>query len=199
MKTKILIKRVFCFALVIFVALFCCSTALAVDIDGDGIDDDATQYIEPETEPVYTEPAATQLVDTTMPALTEQQTYAPTEPETEPQAQVSEPSEPETEATQQTESDAYAAQYVDTDPAPSIDIEVPTLAKTISTKKYSTNYTAGLVSWACVIIGTIVIAVVLISTKASGRMGNGRQRYDDGNRMNSNKRLLNDEYYGGRR
>lgn len=199
MKSKIVIKRVFCFALIIFVILFCCATASAVDTDGDGIDDDVTQYIEPETEPEYTESIASQPVEATTPELTEQQTYPPTEPETESPAQTSEPHEQETEAPQQTESTAYIAQYVDTEPAPSIDIEVPTLAKTISTKKYSTNYTAGLVSWVCVIIGTIVIAVVLISTKASGRRGNGRQRYDDGNRMSSNQHLLNEEYYGSRR
>ena len=45
----------------------------------------------------------------------------------------------------------------------------PTQAKTVSDKEYSTNYTEGIVSWMCVAVGVLVIAVVMISTKAGGR------------------------------
>ena len=40
--------------------------------------------------------------------------------------------------------------------------------KSVSKKTYSTDYTAGIVSWICVGVGVIVIIVMLVSTKISG-------------------------------
>lgn len=45
----------------------------------------------------------------------------------------------------------------------------PTVAKTVSEKNYTTNNAAGIASWICVLVGTTVLAVVIISTKAGGR------------------------------
>ena len=44
----------------------------------------------------------------------------------------------------------------------------PTLPKTVSTKNYTTNYAAGIISWLCVLVGVIVIISVAVSTKLSG-------------------------------
>ena len=41
--------------------------------------------------------------------------------------------------------------------------------KSVSSKTYSTDYTAGIVSWICVGVGLIVVLVMLVSTKLSGR------------------------------
>ena len=43
--------------------------------------------------------------------------------------------------------------------------------KSVSNKTYSTDNIAGIVSWICVGVGLVVVAVMLISTKASGRRG----------------------------
>ena len=43
--------------------------------------------------------------------------------------------------------------------------------KSVSNKTYSTDNIAGIVSWICVGVGLVVMAVMLISTKASGRRG----------------------------
>lgn len=46
--------------------------------------------------------------------------------------------------------------------------------KSISKKTYSTDYTAGIVSWICVGVGLIVMLVMLVSTKISGRKSKRR-------------------------
>lgn len=134
----------------------------AVDYDGDGIDDDISTVETVETEPVYTEPVATEppyaeetteYVPETEPLPQETTEYVPTE---------TEPYEPETEAPTQ-------AQYVESQQSTTSYIQTPTVSKTVSKKQYSTNYTAGIISWVCVGVGVIVAAVVLISTKVSGR------------------------------
>lgn len=106
-----------------------------------------TEYI-PETEEVYTEPVYTEEPVYTDPVETE--------PETEYVAPVTEYIAPETE-------------YVNNLVTPTEYFEPPTLPKTISQKTYSTNYSAGIISWICVGVGVIVIIVVLVSTKISGR------------------------------
>ena len=40
---------------------------------------------------------------------------------------------------------------------------------TVSTKRYETNFMAGTVSWACVIIGILVLIAFIASTKLSGQ------------------------------
>lgn len=142
-------------------------TVFAVDLDGDGIDDEEPVYTETqteyvETEPVYTE-TQTEYVEPE-PVYTEASTeYVEPEPEeTEEQTEYVEPEPAQTEA--RTEYVAQAPVEQET-----TEFQAPTLAKTISDKQYSTNYTAGIISWICVAVGVIVVAVVLISTKASGK------------------------------
>ncbi|MEE0958252.1 MAG: hypothetical protein UH734_09285 [Ruminococcus sp.] len=103
----------------------------------------------PETEPVYTEPVYTEEPVYTDPVVTE--------PETEYVAPVTEYVPPQTEYVNNVET------------TPTEFFEPPTLPKTISKKTYSTNYSAGIVSWVCVGIGVVVVIVVLVSTKLSGR------------------------------
>ena len=121
-------------------------TAYAVDLDGDGIDDEVVvtepPYVEPETEPPYVEP--------------------------ETEAPATEYVQPETEAQGQDETQ-YQNQYVETQAPDSTEFQAPTIAKTVSEKKYSTSYTAGIVSWICVGLGVVAIAVVMISTKVGAR------------------------------
>ena len=153
MKKEIMFKRILSLIVVAVITFFCSITAFAVDLDGDGIDDDEpvyteapTEYVEPE--PVYTEPP-TEYVEPE-PVYTEEPTeYVEPEPvETEPQTE-------------------YVA------PAPVVqettEFQAPTLAKTVSDKQYSTSYTAGIVSWICVAVGVIVVAAVLISTTVGGK------------------------------
>ncbi|MGB5088397.1 MAG: hypothetical protein WBO03_04250, partial [Ruminococcus bromii] len=76
--------------------------------------------------------------------------------------------QPETEAPKQEETQ-YQNQYVETKATDSTEFQAPTIAKTVSEKKYSTSYTAGIVSWICVGLGVVAIAVVMISTKVGAR------------------------------
>ena len=43
--------------------------------------------------------------------------------------------------------------------------------KSVSEKSYSSDNTAGIVSWICVAVGVLVIFVMLVSTKVSGSVG----------------------------
>lgn len=167
MKNKVIFKRFFSLFTVAVIVLFSCMTVFAVDLDGDGIDDEEPVYTETqteyvETEPVYTE-TQTEYVEPE-PVYTEASTeYVEPEPEeTEEQTEYVEPEPAQTEA--RTEYVAQAPVEQET-----TEFQAPTLAKTISDKQYSTNYTAGIISWICVAVGVIVVAVVLISTKASGK------------------------------
>lgn len=163
MKNEVIFKRVISLVIVVVVTLFCGITVFAVDLDGDGIDDDEPVYTEAQTEYVEPEPVQTEApTEYVEPVQTEEQTeYVEPEPvQTEAPTEYVEPVQTE----EQTE---YVA------PAPVVqettEFQAPTVAKTISDKQYSTNYTAGIISWICVAVGIIVVAVVLISTKASGK------------------------------
>ena len=168
MKSVSFLKKAVCFSILITAVLFSGLSAFAVDYDGDGIDDDISTVEPVETEPVYTEPVYTE------PSYIEETTeYVPeTEPYQEETTEYvapeeTEPYEPETEAPTQ-------AQYVEPQQSTTSYIQTPTVSKTVSKKQYSTNYTAGIISWACVGVGIIVAAAVLISTKVSGRKAVGR-------------------------
>lgn len=122
------------------------------------------QY-EPETEPIYTDPyiePTTQYVE----PVTEEQF---TEPETEAVETV-----PETEEQTTQEQTVYIGEIVTQSPDVT-EFVPPTLPKTISQKTYSTNYTAGIISWICVIVGVVVVVSVLVSTKVSGRKASKRR------------------------
>lgn len=153
MKNKVIFKRFFSFFTVAVIVFFSCTAVFAVDLDGDGIDDEEpaytaapTEFVEPE--PVQTE-ATTEFVEPE-PIQTEESTeFVDNQPEqTEEQTQNAAPAPVVQETTE---------------------FQAPTLAKTISDKQYSTNYTAGIISWICVAVGIIVVAAVLISTKAGGK------------------------------
>lgn len=163
MKSVNFLKKAVCFSILIIVVFFSGFSALAVN----ETDNDFTIAEPVETEPVYTEPVVTdapypevttEYVPETEPLPQETTEYVPTE---------TEPYEPETEAPTQ-------AQYVEPQQSTTSYIQTPTVSKTVSKKQYSTNYTAGIISWACVGLGIIVAAAVLISTKVSGRKAVGR-------------------------
>lgn len=172
MKSVKFLKKAVCFSILITAVLFSTFSVFAVDYDGDGIDDDISTVESVYTEPVYTEPVYTEPVYTEPPYVEETTEYVPeTEPYQEETTEYfppeTEPYEPETEAPTQ-------AQYVEPQQSTTSYIQTPTVSKTVSKKQYSTNYTAGIISWACVGVGIIVAAAVLISTKVSGRKAVGR-------------------------
>ena len=163
MKSVSFLKKAVCFSILIIAVFFSGFSVFAVN----ETDNDFTMAEPVETEPVYTEPVVTdapyqeettEYVPETEPLPQETTEYVPTE---------TEPYEPETEAPTQ-------AQYVEPQQSTTSYIQTPTVSKTVSKKQYSTNYTAGIISWACVGVGIIVAAAVLISTKVSGRKALGR-------------------------
>lgn len=164
MKSVNFLKKAVCFSILIIVVFFSGFSVFAVN----ETDNDFTMAEPVETEPVYTEPVVTdapyqeettEYVPETEPLPQETTEYVPAE---------TEPYEPETEAPTQ-------AQYVEPQQQSTTSyIQTPTVSKTVSKKQYSTNYTAGIISWACVGVGVIVAAAVLISTKVSGRKAVGR-------------------------
>lgn len=150
---KIFRKRILPTVLAVLALSVCSITAFAVGEDDSQTPDPqpdpvVTEYVPVETEPQYTEPIYTE------PVYTE----APT----------TEYAEPETEVPKQEETQ-YQNQYVETQATDSTEFQAPTIAKTVSEKKYSTSYTAGIVSWICVGLGVVAIAVVMISTKVGAR------------------------------
>ncbi|MEE0868731.1 MAG: hypothetical protein U0L70_02945 [Ruminococcus sp.] len=163
MKSVNFLKKAVCFSILIIVVFFSGLSVFAVN----ETDNDFTTVEPFETQPEYTEPVVTdapyqeettEYVPETEPLPQETTEYVPTE---------TEPYEPETEAPTQ-------AQYVEPQQSTTSYIQTPTVSKTVSKKQYSTNYTAGVISWACVGVGIIVAAAVLISTKVSGRKALGR-------------------------
>lgn len=119
-----------------------------------------TEYFEPETEAEYTEPETEYIAPETEQAQPETQQEEYTEQEYV---------EPETQATQ----NEYIA-MVESAEEPTNFI-APQMDKSVSKKTYSTDYTAGIISWICVGVGVIVVIAVLISTKVSGRKA--QQKY----------------------
>ena len=145
--------------LMIITALFSC-TAYAVDVDGDGIDDDVIQS-DPVVTDVYTEPEIVTETPTVPVETTEYiEVETTVEPTTESVEATTEPIEPETEA-------PTYVQQAEPEEQPTTFFETPTVSKIVSQKKYETNYTAGIVSWICVGVGVLVVASVLVSNKVS--------------------------------
>ena len=150
-------------------------TAYAEDMpsvaDGDSQvseDIDEPSVVEPETEDVPPEtdaPPATEYVpDETEYVPPETEYVAPVEDETEENND-----EPATQSAQ----DEYIA-LIDDAQEPTNFI-APKMDKSVSAKTYSTDYTAGIISWICVGVGLIVVIVVLISTKVSGARASQRR------------------------
>ncbi len=144
--------------------------AFAEDVSGDVSGDDQisevvpepeTEYVAPETEYI---PPETEYVE----PITE---YV--EPETEaPQIETEAP-QAEPQPTTQSVQNEYIA-LIDREQEPTNFI-APQMDKSVSTKTYSTDYTAGIVSWICVGVGVIVVIVMLVSTKVSGRRATQRR------------------------
>lgn len=163
---KILKKRIFPTLLAVLALSVCSITAFAVGEDDPQVPDSqpepvVKEYVPDETEPQYTEPIYTE------PVYTEAPTTEYVAPETE--EPTTEYVQPETTEAPVQEETQYQNQYVETQAPDSTEFQAPTIAKTVSEKKYSTSYTAGIVSWICVGLGIVVIAVVMISTKVGAR------------------------------
>ena len=101
---------------------------------------------------------------------TEPEPYTiPTPEPTDPEPTDPEPTEPEPTEPEPTEPNVT----VPFDTKPLIENKSD-IDKSISKKTYSTDYTAGIVSWICVGVGLIVMLVMLVSTKISGRKSGRR-------------------------
>jgi hypothetical protein len=163
---KIFRKRILPTLLAVLALSVCSITAFAVGEDDPQVpysqpEPVVTEYVPDETEPQYTEPVYTE------PVYTEAPTTEYVAPETE--EPTTEYVQPETTEAPVQEETQYQNQYVETQATDSTEFQAPTIAKTVSEKKYSTSYTAGIVSWICVGLGVVVIAVVMISTKVGAR------------------------------
>ena len=120
-----------------------------------------TEEIAAETEPtIVTEP------ESDPEPVTETDPY--TEPYTEPETTVPETTQPQTETAETTEARTEYIADVTEQTTDTTEFVAPTLPKTVSTKNYTTNYAAGIISWLCVLVGIIVIISVAVSTKLSG-------------------------------
>ena len=164
---------------------------------------------EPE-ETIAPEVVATEVVVETEVSPTEIQTEPQTEPpvvETEAQPE----SQPETEAVTEPETEAqtdepdqqnqetYASTQAVTHELPKATVETIPTAIAVNKDKKPGDLTYGFASWACVVVGILVVVIVLISNKTQARSGSGKHRYDEGNKITGQKRLLNDDYYNHRK
>lgn len=164
MKPKQL-KRIGAAMLLAMLLILCASQTVFAENETGSYESEAVET-QPQEQPVYTEPV-----------YTDEPVYTEPPVETEAPTEYAEPVT-ETQEQEQQEATAYAApvendnnNHIDNNGSnkPTEFFEPPTLPKTVSKKTYSTNYTAGIVSWICVGVGIIVMAVVLISNKISGR------------------------------
>ena len=159
----------------VFFSAFCTLHAAAEDFIGDEPyvddwgDDDEPDIPQDDPWPTDYEPAP---VETYEPVAPEH----PEEPETEYIAPVTEYVEPNTEDDQfdsdyeEPQQGQLATEYIALiDSAEPTGFIAPAMDKSVSNKTYSTDYTAGIVSWVCVGVGVVVVTAVLVSTKASGR------------------------------
>jgi len=191
MKFKNLAKNT-----IIFVIL---SALLALSVFG------AFAVPDEETTPVVTE--AVTIAETE--PITEAPVVEETEAETEPEPETQEETEPVTEkpteavteqATQPASSQTtYASTQAVTYSLPKATVETAPTAITPDIETKPSDLTYGYVSWACVIIGVLVVVIVLISNKTQYHRGNGKHRYNEGNKITGQKRLLNDDYYNHRK
>lgn len=175
MKLKLIVKNSLYVAVILIIFLFSTATVFCIE------DEFSTDTIQTEefttTEDIYS-------TENTEP-ITEE--YSSEIDETENTTEPSEATEPTQTESENVESDSTLQEettttqittYTDLPTDTTYDFEIPTVAKTISTKTYSTNYTAGIVSWICVAIGVLIVAVVLISTKNGAKFNN--RNYNDG-------------------
>lgn len=169
MKLKRLPQKAIAVMIGLLLMFFGTFGVFAEDWYGELFDEQSTEeytdgQYEPETEPVHTDPYIEHTTEYFEP-VTE-------EIVTEPESDYFE-TEPEAEETTEEQTD-YIGE-IETYVPDVTEFVPPTLPKTVSQKTYSTNYTAGIISWICVIVGVIVVIAVLTSTKISGRK-NTRKR-----------------------
>lgn len=163
MKRKVFSKSLICFLCVCITIGSSFAAVYAVDGEEESI----------VTEPAVTEPIATQAPEETEPPVveTEPPTEEPVPIETQPVTEA--PAEPEyPEATEEPAEQTEAqGQYYATE-AETQRKSLPTVPQTTKPKNSDNgekDYTYGYISWACVGAGILAIAVILISTKHSGR------------------------------
>lgn len=134
-----------------------------MDFISELFDDGETVPTEPETfptEPLPTEQPEPETVVTEPEPTEPPATEAPTKPpETEPER-------PDTQEETESPRDEYI-QLLD-DQAPT-GANAAKMDKSVSNKSYTTDNTAGIVSWICVGVGLVVIIVMLVTTKITGR------------------------------
>lgn len=146
-------------------------TAYAVDEDYDGFDDITGEPIVDNVDPVATDPIYTDPIYTDAPYTEAPYTDAPytDAPNTEDPYTEDPQAEQSTDAQVEDNTDIYVpVERGDIEQDPS-EFVPPTVSKTVSQKSYTTNYTAGIVSWICVGVGLLLMFVVALSTKISGR------------------------------
>ena len=169
--------------LIAIITCACSFSAFAVESDTLGNEDEIYETVaetevivetDPfvETEepyPIETEPVTDEYIETTE--------YYYEETTEEPQPVTEEPVIEETEEPQVTEYVPYEEDILETTISPT-----QRSTSTVSTKRYETNFIAGVVSWACVIIGILVLLIFIASTKLSGR------KHSDDNEIYSGRR-----------
>lgn len=160
-------------------------------------------FAEPEdyTEPIVAVTEEAPVVVTEAEPIVPEETEAPvTTPPTEAPA-VEANKATSTQAVQQTQpatQTTYATTQAVTHSLPKATVETAPTAISVTDNKDG-DLTYGYASWACVIVGTLVVVIVLISNKRQYRRGDGKHRYDEGNKITGQKRLLNDDYYNHRK
>lgn len=143
---------------------------------------------------VVTDPVTEIVTDPETMAPTDAQTDAPTEAKTEKPTK--KPTEEPTEVQETT-----LATYATTETLPEVTAIETVTAVTLPEpeKEEHGDLTYGIVSWCCVIVGVLAVFIVLISNKTQRLSRNGKHRYDEGDKITGQKRLLNDDYYNNRK
>ncbi len=144
---------------------------------------EATTQESQQTEQTYETEATTEATYET------EQTY-----ETEATTQATEA----TYETEATEKETYAVLDNNLEDLPEADT-APNPKAIFTTKNKDSDMTYGIFSWACVIVGVLTVIIVILSNKSGYYGGGGKHRYDEGNRIIGQKRLLSDDYYTNRK
>lgn len=193
MKFKNICSRLAAFLAVILVLIASTFCAFAVPDEPDvTVAPETFAPTEPVTEaptPAPTAPPTEPPTEVVTEAPTQPPTYAPTQAPT--QAQTEAPTVA-TQATKSTviETDVYQLPVAPVEPDPT--------APAVSNGEDG-DLTYGYVSWACVAVGVMAVIIVIISNKSHYYGGSGKQRYDEGDKITGQKRLLNDDYYNNRK
>jgi hypothetical protein len=192
-------KRVIIAFISVFITISVLSAVSFYAEPDDIIDDQVTEepYYADETDaPVVTEEPYIETEPET------EEPYIETEPETEPETE--EPyyeTEPETEAPYVVETDPQAETPETIDPEydlPPAPTDPDPTAIHVS-QGDNGDLTYGYVSWGCVVVGVLAVIIMLVSNKTHYYGGGGKHRYDEGDKITGQKRLLNDEFYNNRK